>query len=522
MPSKTFNDPIYGPIDLDRRLVKFIDTVQFQRLHHLRQLGVAFSVYPGASHTRFEHSVGTAHLAGELLKRLEDVASPAIKHVFNQKDVLCVKIAALLHDLGHGPFSHFWEHVISVHNQVLTEENRESEKVEAFVHEEMTLKLIDVVLQENPDIRVELDLEDDDVIFIKELIIPSTRGKSNRSKEPLKNFLYEIVSNKQNGNDVDKWDYIRRDSHHVGINTSFELKRLLNLCKVFICQEKGKVVRTHIAWPQREFDNILQIFEQRKRLHKKVYQHRVIKPMERLYIELLRTANEFIKVPSAKNSDKSLTLFEAHKDPHVFVNLTDAILHGFVMYSGPKVSKCRDILNKIQTRQIGKLVCEANIDDLYCHDSSYLRELQCEFHKYLSSNQVPQSGNDNDSLLNIAEVDIQFYQTNLDFGMKGADKNPMKNVWLYFKEDLNVPASLAADLDEKYVDRMTPKKIMESNVYLFANCPDETRRKFIRDMFVKFCKQSRDDVSPLSIYLTSKMTNGVHGNESARRLNFQL
>ena len=89
---------------------------------------------------------------------------------------------------------------------------------------------------------------------------------SNRRSQRLKNFYYELVSNKLNGNDVDKWDYITRDSHHVGINTSFEMRRLMKLCRVDVCED----AKTHIAWPKNEFDILLHVCEQRKRYTKRL------------------------------------------------------------------------------------------------------------------------------------------------------------------------------------------------------------------------------------------------------------
>ncbi|XP_052400803.1 uncharacterized protein LOC127948409 [Carassius gibelio] len=131
--SKIFNDPIHGQIELHPLLVKIIDTPQFQRLRHIKQLGGTYLVYPGATHTRFEHSLGMAHLAGSLLKVLrekqdqyidkierdikklgekqEELKEKKEEHI-TEKDMLCVQIAALCYNLGHGPFSHLFEKFI--------------------------------------------------------------------------------------------------------------------------------------------------------------------------------------------------------------------------------------------------------------------------------------------------------------------------------------------------------------------------------------------------------------------------
>ncbi|XP_038127419.1 deoxynucleoside triphosphate triphosphohydrolase SAMHD1-like isoform X3 [Cyprinodon tularosa] len=103
---KIFKDPVHGTIELHPLLVKIIDTPQFQRLRNIKQLGAVSYVYPGATHSRFEHSIGVAYLAGEILKSIKEKQKEL---GITDWDVLCVQFAALCHDLGHGPFSHMFD-----------------------------------------------------------------------------------------------------------------------------------------------------------------------------------------------------------------------------------------------------------------------------------------------------------------------------------------------------------------------------------------------------------------------------
>lgn len=95
--TKTINDPIHGHLELDELTVAVVDTPQFQRLRDLKQLGAAYFVYPGASHCRFEHSIGVSHLAGDLVLQIQG-RQPELD--ITTDDVKAVRLAGLCHDLG--------------------------------------------------------------------------------------------------------------------------------------------------------------------------------------------------------------------------------------------------------------------------------------------------------------------------------------------------------------------------------------------------------------------------------------
>ena len=105
-PYKYINDSIHGHIKLDTSTLRFVDTEQFQRLRDLKQLGSSYLVFPGAAHNRFEHSLGVCHLAGQLVERFRS-EQPDLE--ITERDVDCIKVAGLCHDLGHGPFSHVFD-----------------------------------------------------------------------------------------------------------------------------------------------------------------------------------------------------------------------------------------------------------------------------------------------------------------------------------------------------------------------------------------------------------------------------
>ncbi|XP_053571929.1 deoxynucleoside triphosphate triphosphohydrolase SAMHD1 [Bombina bombina] len=241
---KVFNDPIHGHIELHPLLVRIIDTPQFQRLRYIKQLGGSYYVFPGGSHNRFEHSIGVGYLAGCLVQALQE-RQPELQ--IDHRDKLCVQIAGLCHDLGHGPFSHMFDGRFMPLACPKKKFKHESASVEMFDHLVKSNNLEDIMKEYG------LCLPDD-LLFIKEQIAGPLSGvaeqefesSQNNSSWPYfgrteeKRFLYEIVANKRSGIDVDKWDYFARDCHHLGIQNNFDYHRFLKFARV--CEVGNKML----------------------------------------------------------------------------------------------------------------------------------------------------------------------------------------------------------------------------------------------------------------------------------------
>lgn len=178
-------DPVHGLIRLSDQEVRIIDSPKFQRLRRIKQLALAQLVYPGALHTRFEHSLGTLHVAAQI------VATVARKEQVCQGDVALVRLAALLHDIGHGPFSHVSEYLLVEYAQSQTETRDK-------IHEKLT---VDIITYE-PSISNELT---DSQLEAVCLLIEGT---------PQKDMRRDIVSSNL---DADKIDYLSRDAYYAGV-----------------------------------------------------------------------------------------------------------------------------------------------------------------------------------------------------------------------------------------------------------------------------------------------------------------
>lgn len=191
-------DPVHGYVYITEQEKEIIDSYPVQRLHRLRQLAGSEYVYPGANHTRFEHSIGVMYLASRV------VENSSISQYISEDEAKLVKIAGLLHDVGHGPFSHVFEHLL----------DRELGKT----HEDLTTWII-----ENSELKEILRRNGYHPEEVGKLAV----GRLHRSK---KAFLDQIISSAV---DVDKQDFIVRDTHHTGAEYGFvDISRLIHALDV--------------------------------------------------------------------------------------------------------------------------------------------------------------------------------------------------------------------------------------------------------------------------------------------------
>jgi HD superfamily phosphohydrolase len=202
---KHVRDPIHGFIGITNIELSVIDTPAFQRLRYIKQLGNVNLIYPSANHTRFEHSLGVMHLAGIFGAKMD----------CDENEIQNLRLAGLLHDIGHGPFSHSFENAISLVNR----EKCSHEKIgERIIREHAPLT---EALGDRTESITELLYEDE-------------------------NYLGKIISSDL---DVDRMDYLLRDSHHVGVKYgNYDIDRIMHCIlhkekygQHYICiEEKGR------------------------------------------------------------------------------------------------------------------------------------------------------------------------------------------------------------------------------------------------------------------------------------------
>jgi len=373
---KTFiKDIIHDSIELSPIAKTIIDTPIFQRLRYLHQLGVCYLIFPNANNNRFEHSIGTYHLTGLLLEKIiknsnnkeinkalvevKFVREYLLKH-FELEDneeniefiknlntplmddylVELIKIAGLIHDIGHGPFSHlFDEWLLSLNT------NGELEGTFMLEHEARSIILfkeiiIDRKIKFGDDEFYMHDFINEDAFnFIAELIEPTSTTPTN--------FIFQIVSNSLNGLDVDKLDYLYRDSFYFGIGNPYDLQRVISYVQV---------IDSIICFPEKISYDIYKVFRSRYDLHKQYYTHKTTICIEYMIRDILYNLDPILKISNIIK----------YNQIDKFIELTDStildtakILKEYPQIYGlhkKQIDFIQKIINKINTRDIYKCV----------------------------------------------------------------------------------------------------------------------------------------------------------------------
>ncbi|KAF1777040.1 HD domain [Phytophthora cactorum] len=327
-------DSVHGLMTFEPICMRIIDTLQFQRLRNLHQLGAANFVYIGATHSRFEHCLGVAYLAE---KMIESIRSHQPWLPIAKEDVTCIKIAALCHDLGHGPFSHVFD---GISGYVFLSADGEQISVEDY------------------------GLTQQDVTFIKELIWGGPlhkfqrhlRGRPSRDQR----FLYDIVNNAHSGLDVDKLDYFMRDSLHTGAKMSCDTDLLIRNARKLAGQ-------------------IMQAFRTRYELHQSVYQHRGVRAIDYMLCDLMISANDHLTIKGKRISEIMCSM-EAyqHFDDRVLLKIQES--------DRPELQEARAILNRIFSKPYYNYVGKTALTDhsqQKTEDMLLSEVLRCSSHRSL-------------------------------------------------------------------------------------------------------------------------------------------
>lgn len=255
---KIINDPIYGFVTLPDDLVyDLINHPIFQRLRRIKQLGLTNLVYPGALHTRFHHAIGAMYLMTEALQVLK---SKGVK--ITDDETRAATIAILLHDIGHGPFSHALEHTI----------------VKGIHHEDISTMLMDELNK----------------VFDGKLTLAIKIFKNEHPKK----FLYQLVSSQL---DMDRLDYLNRDSFFTGVTEGVvSSDRIIKMLHV----KNGELVIE-----AKGIYSVENFLISRRLMYWQVYLHKTVLSAEKLLVNILKRAKELSLNGNELFATPALSLF---------------------------------------------------------------------------------------------------------------------------------------------------------------------------------------------------------------------
>ncbi len=272
---KNFNDPVYGFISIPCDLVyDIIAHPYFQRLRRINQLGLSNYVYPGAQHTRFQHVIGAMSLMQQAVETLEQ---KGIEISIAEKEAAYAAI--LLHDIGHGPFSHTLENIL----------------IRGLAHEKISLELMHRM---NADMKGRLDLCIE--IF---------------TNQYHKHFLHQLVSSQL---DMDRLDYLRRDSFYSGVQEGVvgqdRIIKMLNVCNdELVVDEKG-------------IYSIEKFLIARRLMYWQVYLHKTVVAAESILIKIIERAYQLSKNGTLLFATPALSYFlKEQPDADSFFNMQNGL-----------------------------------------------------------------------------------------------------------------------------------------------------------------------------------------------------
>ncbi len=325
-PRRPIRDPIHGLIEREPDEIRVMNTSTFQRLRRIRQLAMAHLVYPSAMHTRFEHSLGTLHLAGRICTRLKDFGD------IDDAGMRLIRLAALLHDVGHGPFSHVSEYLLDRHydptavGQIGPTDS---------IHEKVTAHII---LQDDEIASV---LSDEDRRHIVGLLSDSRPRR----------FEHDILSGSL---DVDKMDYLLRDGYFAGVKYGqFDLEKIIDVCRVY-----GSGDETYLAFDHEGIYALEQLVLAKYHMSQQVYFHRIRAITDAMLVRGLSMA-----VRDSVPPFDVLYRYDGSPDfVRRYLEYCDDSVLGLLSVCAHE--KIRDVFSRLRARRIFKEICAFPVHDV--------------------------------------------------------------------------------------------------------------------------------------------------------------
>lgn len=309
---KIIRDAVHGDIFLPDKFLKIVDTSEFQRLRRIRQLSTAYLIFPTAEHNRFSHSLGTFYIMRELINYFRPIFDD-INIKFSDREINLALSAALLHDIGHGPFSHAFENALPEYNKK--------------THEDWT---IDIISSDDSDIKKVLRQEFDyrfpeDLVNLikKEREIKTNQLVISHDDIDLFFVLSSLISSQL---DADRIDYLLRDAYFTGVSYgSIDISRVINALTITVYNNKY-----YVCVKEKYLSSVEEYLLARYQMHEEVYLHSFKYEMELLVQKILNRVFELLKNNIIQKDEVPEALFAVYNNDKLtikeYINLDDTIL----------------------------------------------------------------------------------------------------------------------------------------------------------------------------------------------------
>lgn len=294
--TKTIQDCIWGEIIISEKALQIIDSPEFQRLHYIKQLSFLYKVFPSATTSRFEHSIGVYHATKIMLTKLLQNSHLTMSE--NKQELIA--ISGLLHDIGHGPYSHMFDTFLketdacTKKTDACTKETDEDKQINSIsiYHEQRSCDIFKYMVE-----KYSFNFSEEDILFIEECIL-----------YPKKDLWYtQLVYNPFSSFDADKLDYLQRDSLKLGLVNTFDTNVIMNNMKII----KGRLFLSKKI----KFE-VEKLFLQREYFHKHIYRHKAVLSFQEYFLDKLKSKEKFLEI-------SSLEKFLQLKDFDLYNQLTE-------------------------------------------------------------------------------------------------------------------------------------------------------------------------------------------------------
>ncbi|APT76125.1 MULTISPECIES: HD domain-containing protein [unclassified Marinitoga] len=359
---KVSRDPIYSEIFLYPLEIVIADTPLVQRLRYLSQLAGAEYVYPSATHTRFSHSLGVMHIAGLYANKLfED----------NHQKIRIIRLAGLVHDLGHGPYSHQFDDVIYKRMGLDDGHDEYRKKI-------LNTKLIEQaynVYKKLNDSRTKKDFLKDLSLTVKREILDNEKEIKEALKEVM-NMINELFEAENTGGSpefnivqgplgADRLDFVLRDSYYAGTRDfgTGDLDRIIRNASIKTSNGKEK-----LCYNIKIIDNIYTVLFARFMMYKNVYFHKTSRAADQMIQEILRLADDILDIKSrVEDLDKFVSLTDqriineiemVYEELYEKKNNELFSISPELMQKSDKVAKAYELVKRLKSRDLWKLLIE--------------------------------------------------------------------------------------------------------------------------------------------------------------------